>query len=76
MAYGTAAGPEGAGGAGVRAVGVVMQQDAEAAHQAGGERLVVVAAEHCRQLRIDGEMGPEAIKSIGMNFHIGIHKHQ
>ena len=75
-ANGTTAGPEGGGGTGLAAVGVVVKQVAEAAHDPRGGGAVVVAAEHCRQGWISAETGSDALDRSGVQFHIGIHEQQ
>ena len=75
-ANGAAASPEGCGGTGVAAVGVVVKQVAEAAHDPRGGGAVVVAAEHCRQGWISAETGSDALDRSGVQFHIGIHEQQ
>ena len=56
------------------AVGVVVQQIAEATHHPRGGGAIVIAAEHSRQLGIIGELGPDALKGVGVELHISIHK--
>jgi hypothetical protein len=57
-------------------VGVMVEEVAEAAHQAGGGRSGVVAAEDGGEARICSECGTDAVACLSVELHIGIHKQQ
>lgn len=75
-AHGATASPEAADGAWIAAMGVVVQEVAEATHHPRGGWTVVVTAEHRIKVRIGPEVGSKPIQGVGVQFHIGVNEHQ
>lgn len=74
--YGAAAGPKGAGRAGMAGVGVVVEQVAELTRQPRGGGAVVVAAEHRIELGVALEVPADALEGVMVKLHIGIDEHE